>query len=143
MHGTITKTTRTGRAAIMRAAWADLRAARAEHDAWARGLADELHSRRAFIAAAETPAERDRRIASVTGSYRQFSAREPAAPRFGDCLRAAWATARRAAPAPLTGFAAERMAADCLPFEMETTRLARHADIDRREAAARAHANAH
>lgn len=53
--------------------------------------------------------------------------------------RAAWGAAPAA---PVTGFAAERMAADCLPWSMEATRLARHADIDRREASARAHANA-
>lgn len=143
MHDTITKTS-TDRAAILRAAWAMWRAECAECEAWDDGLVAELHSRRDFIDAATDAAEFTRRIASVAGSYRQFTAgRRPSAPQFGDCLRAAWAAARRTAPTPTTGFAAERIAADCLPWSMEAARLARHADIARREAAARAHANAH
>lgn len=77
---------------------------------------------------------------------------------FGDAMRIAWGRehrridnirraeeARVAATcrAPITGFDAERYAANCLPFRMESTRRARLADIDRREAAARAIANAH
>ncbi len=140
MHGTITKTwTTTDRAAVMRAAWAMWRAGRAECEAWDAGLAAELRQRRNFIDAAPDEAERTRRTASVTGSYRQFVAGlRPAAPRFGECLRSAWAEARRAAPAPLTGLAAERMAAESLPFRMEGERRHRLADIDRREATANA-----
>ena len=137
MHGTITKTRTacTDRAAVMRAAWTMWRAGRAGCEAWDDGLAAELRSRHAYIAAATDEAERKRRIASVTGSYRQYVAgRRPAAPRFGDCLRAAWVEARRPVPAALTGLAAERMAAECLPFRMEGERLRRLAEIDRREA---------
>ena len=69
---------------------------------------------------------------------------------WGDAMRAAWAVERRvdaerreqaereiasALARPIAGYAAERLAAECLPWGMEAERLRRLADIARREAA--------
>lgn len=103
------------RSAIMRYAWTLHREARADREQWHQGLAVELYSRRGFINAATSPADRAKRIATIASSYRQFVAHEPPPVPFSDWLRVAWHEARRSAPSPITGERAARMAADALP----------------------------
>lgn len=134
MHGPITKPRNaTDRSSIMRDAWSLWRTARAECDAWDDGLAEELLSRWAFITRGPDEIERDLRIASVTGNYRQFVAGPRPAPKsFGDCMRHAWVRARWS-PAPMTEFAARRFAAECC--DDDARRCAELAQIDREERA--------
>ena len=146
MHGTITKTSKPDRSAIMSAAWALWRLAK---DVAARAPYDGAALIAAACAAGETPYE------AREAANAEFRERRSVAgiATFGDALRAAWLPTRRRAataraeaarrPAPaLTGLAAERMAADCLPWGMEGERQRRLADIARREAAANAHMEA-
>lgn len=146
MHGTITKTSKPDRAAIMRDAWTLWR------------LAQDVAARAPFDGAAIEAAARAAGASydgAIEARNTEFRERRSVAgvKTFGDALRAAWAPVRRRAetaraeaeadrrpaPAPITGFAAERMAADCLPWGMEGERLRRLADMDRREAATRMH----
>ena len=137
MHGQIAKPKNvTDRSAIMRAAWKLWR------------LANELAERGPYdgnaieFAARAAGASYQGAIDARNAAYRQYRSVKGIA-TFGDALRRAWAErpAPRPEPTPvaprepITGFAAERMAANCLGWGMEAERLRRLKDIARREAA--------
>lgn len=152
MHGTIqTPKPRYDRAEVARHAWKLWKLAQAVAD---RGPHDHF----AIMAAVKADGgSHQAQIDAVNADY--GDRREvKGISSFGDAMRIAWGRehrrvenirreeANRIAAAllpPITGFEAERLAANCLPFRMESTRRARLADIDRREAAERAIANAH
>jgi hypothetical protein len=145
MHGTIQTTTKTAfdrRAVMARASklWALAK------DVAARGPYDGLAIERAALAAG---ASHQGAIEARNADY--ADRREvKGISTWGDAMRAAWAVERRvdaerreqaereiasALARPIAGYAAERLAAECLPWGMEAERLRRLADIARREAA--------